>query len=160
MVDRRTVKGGRHARVELLHAGRAFLPGDSDVPDADVPGLGPVRTGPDARVLARIDRHDNARSQLDPFAPGDADHAVEWDAGLLKETHRFVAPDQRCTSLRHYPFGSPQMVKVRVPDDDPIARVDVVGPESCARSARCSIDVGVEKQGQSGGLKPERRATE
>ena len=48
------------------------------------------------------------------------------------------------------------MVKVRMSDDDPIACVDVVGPESCARRARRSIDVGVEKQGQSRRLEPER----
>jgi hypothetical protein len=33
-------------------------------------------------------------TQFDPFTPSDADHAVEWDADLLKEAHGFVAPDQ------------------------------------------------------------------
>ena len=48
---------------------------------------------------------------MDPFSPSNTDHAIERDAGLLKQSHRFIAPDQRCTGLRHYPFGSPQMVK-------------------------------------------------
>ena len=79
---------------------------------------------------------------------------------MLKEADRFIAPDQRCIGLRHYPFGSPQMVEVRMSDDDPVARVDVVGPEACACRAGRSIDVGVKKQRESRRTKPERRASE
>jgi hypothetical protein len=99
-------------------------------------------------------------TQCDPFAAGDTYHAVERDAGLLEEPHCLIAPDQRSPGLLHYSFGSPQMVKVSVSDDDPIARVDVVGPESCAPGTRRSIDVGVEKQGQSCSLEPERGTPE
>ena len=72
---------------------RALLPGDAEVPETDLSGLGPVRTGPDARMLARIDRHEDLWTQCDPFASRDTDHSVERDAGLLEETHRLIAPD-------------------------------------------------------------------
>src|ERR1700677_3762647 len=115
------VQGGRHSSVELLHASGALLPRDAEVPDTDLSGLSPVRTRPDARMLARIDGHEHLGTECDPFASCDADHAVERHAGLLEEPHRLIAPDQRSPGLRHYPFGSPQMVEVRVSDDDQIA---------------------------------------
>jgi hypothetical protein len=49
--------------------------------------------------------------------------------GMLKEPHRLTAPDQPCGGLPPLSVRPSRVVKVRVSDDDPIARLlDVVDP--------------------------------
>ncbi|MGZ4728567.1 MAG: hypothetical protein ACXWB2_12670 [Acidimicrobiales bacterium] len=158
MLDRDRVELGGHERGQLLHALLALLPGEPEVAQADLAGLGHLGLRPDARVLARVHRDEQAVTEVDPLAAGHADHAVDGHTRLLHDPHGLVAADQPGAGAGGDALGAVQVVEVRVADHDPVALVDVgrrqPGPGGDGRP----IDVGVEEHGQAVRPQPERRA--
>src|SRR5262249_31043386 len=69
-----------------------------------------------------------------------------------------VAPDEPGARVPHDPLGAPQMVEVRVADDDPVAGVHGVGRQPRAGRARNAIDVRVEEHRQARGAQAKGRA--
>lgn len=120
-------------------------------------GLRPVR--PDAGVLARIHGDTDAVAQVHGLTTSDAEHPVERNASALHHPDCLVAADQPCRGVPHDALGAPEVIKVQVTDDDPVAGVDIVRAKPRAGGARHAVDVPIEKHGEPRCAQAEGRAS-
>jgi ABC-type multidrug transport system fused ATPase/permease subunit len=131
---------------------------DPDIADAHLAACN-LGVGPDAAVLAGEHRHRDVRREAHAFPAGDADHPLDGDAGGLHHADGLVAADERRPGPGHDPLGPGKVIEVGVPDDDPVALVDVVGAQTGAGGARRPVDVRVEEDRQVRRAQAERRAS-
>src|SRR5262249_9680062 len=90
-------------------------------------------------------------------ATGDGHHPIERHAGGLHDTDGFVATDEPGARVVHDTFGTPQVVEMGMPDDDPVARIDGISGETGAGGTGDAVDVCVEEDRESGPSEKEGR---
>ena len=113
---------------------------------------------PHARVQRREHRHEDVVGEAHPLA---ARHRHELRLGHALRRHHahgLVGADDGGTGLLRDALRAPQVVEVRVADEDPVGAVDVVGRDARAGGARHAVDVGVEEHDELADGQPERRA--
>ena len=130
----------------------------AEVAEADLVGLVHPRVRPHAGVLRRVDgRVTSSESRTrSPPATG-----MSWLIGTpcgLHDPDRLVRADDRRAGVARDPLRAPEVVEVRMADDDPVGAVDVVGGQAGARRVRDPVDVGVEEHDELADGQPERRA--
>ena len=148
MLDRGRGNLRREIFDELLEARLLLLPGDTQIPDADFPGVGHLRVTPDAGMLAGVDGDPDALAKVNGLTAGHADHLVQRDARFFHDPNRLVTSDDPGPGILGDPFGPVEMVEMRMPDDDPVGLIDVVGTQPCPLGAFGPINVGIEKNGE------------
>jgi hypothetical protein len=77
---------------------------------------------------------------------------------LFHDSDRLVASDDLRPSFLGDSLGTVKMVEVRMPDDNPIAGVNLFGPHTGPVGIGSSVDIRVEKNTDPGRPKPEGRA--
>jgi hypothetical protein len=145
---RRDLRSER-SRVEHLHAAvhaqRALLVRDAEVAQARLVGR-PGHRRPDARVEAREDAHPDVVGQGDRLAAGDGDELPLGDAVLVvQQAHGLVRPDDDRSGLPRDPLGTPEVVEMRVPDQDEVRALDLGRRHADGWCCRNPVDVGVEE---------------
>ena len=148
---------GREETRKLAHPLLLLLPRDAEIADAHVARLRHLPLRPDTAVLAGEHVEQHTVAEVDRLAAGDADHPIGRDPRSLQHPHRLVAADHGGRRVRRDPLRAPQMVEVRVTDDDPVALVDVVGGEAGTCRAGRAVDVGVEEDREPCDGQPEGR---
>ena len=100
---------------------------------------------PYARVLRRIHVHDHVVRQTDGLAARNRHELRGRHALLRHHADRLVRAHDRRARVPRDPLGTPEVVEVGVPHEDPVGAVDVVGSQPRAGRARRAVDIGIQE---------------
>ena len=146
---------GQRGEARLL-----LLVRESEVADADLVGVGHLRLRPHARVLARERGHRDVGREPDALTAGDGEQLLARDALLLHDPHGLVRTEDLRSGVPRDRLRAPEVVEVRVADDDPIGAIDATGREADRRRRWHAVHVRVEEDDEVVDRQTERRATE
>lgn len=111
-----------------------------------------------ARMQAGIDPNGDVVRQPDPVAARDRHQLIRRDAQLGHNADALIRAEDRRAGLARDAFSAPQVVKMRVPDDDPVRAIDVGDRHACFWCGGHKIDIWAEVDDESAKDEPKRSA--
>src|SRR5439155_6387469 len=111
---------------EFFHTLLPLLVGHAEVAEADRVGSVPPLARPYAGVQTGIDVNSNVVGKANLLPSGHWHQLAAGHTLGLHDTYRLIGADQRRPSGTCDAFGSVQMIKMRVPNNDPIGPVHLV----------------------------------
>ena len=84
-------------------------------------------------------------TKANPFPAADRIEFVLCDTQSTQYAYGLIRTDNLRVGVADNPFRAPQMVKVRMPDDDPIALVHVLGLQARPGRSLHPINVGIQE---------------
>ena len=137
-----------------------LLVGEAEVADADLVGVGHLRLRPHARVLTRERGHRDVGPEPDALTAGDGEQLLVRDALLLHDPHGLVRAEDLRSGVPGDRLRSPEVIEVRMADDDPVGAIDVTGREADRRRRGHAVHVRVQENDEVVDRETERRATQ
>jgi hypothetical protein len=94
------------------------------------------------------------------FAAGDGEELFRGHAVLRHDPHGLIGAEHGRAGVASNRVGTPQVIEVRVADDDPVGTVDVCGRETHRRRRWDAVHVRVEEHHEVAECEAERRASQ